>query len=329
MVTAKAVTINGKGGVEVLAMGTLEVREPGPGEVLVEVAAAGLNRADLLQRMGYYPAPPGAPPNVPGLEYAGRVAELGAGVSGLSVGDAVMGIAAGGGMASHITVHGREVIPVPEGMSLTDAAAIPEVFLTAYDALQLQGGLRTGQVVLLHAVGSGIGTAALQLVARAGARAFGTARTADKLDKCLGLGLAGGIHVQDGAFAEQLKALSGGRMADLILDTVGGAYLGENIRALALGGRLVVIGLLGGAKAELPLGLLLAKRASVHGSVLRSRPLEEKAALAQDFIVHVLPGFEDGSLRPVIDRVMPMADVAAAHTYLATDETLGKVILAW
>lgn len=329
MVKARAVTITGKGGVEVLAMGTLEVRAPGPGEVLVEIAAAGLNRADLLQRMGFYPAPPGAPADVPGLEYAGTVAEVGLGVTEVSVGDRVMGIAAGGGMASHITVHARETIPVPQGMSLTDAAAIPEVFLTAYDALQRQGELRMGQVVLLHAVGSGIGTAAVQLVKHAGGRAFGTARTQDKLDRCQELGLSGGIHVSEGNFAKQLAELTGGRLADLVLDTVGGAYLAENVRALALGGRLVVIGLLGGAKAELPLGLLLAKRASVRGSVLRSRPLEEKAALAQDFIAHVLPGFEAGALRPVVDRVMPMADVAEAHGYMANNENVGKVVLRW
>lgn len=329
MVTAKAVKIAGKGGVEVLSIGALEVRAPGPGEVLVEVAAAGLNRADLLQRMGFYPAPPGSPPDVPGLEYAGKVAEVGVGVTEVKPGDAVMGIAGGGSMATHITVHARETIPVPQGMSLTDAAAIPEVFLTAYDALQCQGRLQMGQVVLLHAAGSGIGTAASQLAALAGARAYGTARSADKLDRCRELGLAGAIHVQDGTFAKALSELTGGRLADVVLDTVGGAYLGENLRALALGGCLVVIGLLGGAKAELPLGLLLSKRARLVGSVLRSRALEEKAALTQDFIAHVLPGFESGALRPVVDRVMPMADVAAAHTYMASNESFGKVVLAW
>lgn len=329
MVVAKAVKIAGKGDVDVLTFGELEVAEPGPSEILVEVKAAGLNRADLIQRMGFYPAPPGAPPDVPGLEYAGTVAAVGAAVREFTPGDAVMGIVGGGAMATHLTVHAREAIPVPAGMSLTDAAAIPEVFLTAHDALTLQGGMRAGQVVLLHAVGSGIGTAAVQLARLTGAVPYGTARSQDKLDRCQPLGLAGGICVEDGKFAAALPGLTGGRFADLVLDTIGAAYLGENIAALALGGRVVVIGLLGGAKGDLPLGALLAKRASITGSVLRSRPLEEKAALSQDFIRHVLPGFASGKLKPVVDRVMPMADVQDAHRYMAENRNFGKVVLAW
>ena len=328
-VRAKAVRIQGKGDVDVLSVQELEVAGPGPSEILVEVAAAGLNRADLLQRMGMYPAPPGVPADVPGLEYAGTVAATGAAVTGLKVGDRVMGITGGGAMATHLTVHAREAIPVPKDMSLTDAAAIPEVFLTAYDALVVQGGMKMGQVVLIHAAGSGIGTAAIQLVRAAGARAFGTARSAAKLERCTALGMERGLHVQDGAFAKELLELTSGRPADLVLDTVGAAYLGENLSALAPLGTIVVIGLLGGAKGDLLLGALMAKRARIVGSVLRSRPLEDKAALSQDFIQHVLPGFAAGRLRPVVDRVMPMTEVGDAHTYLASNESFGKVVLAW
>lgn len=331
-ISARAVVIEGKGDVDVLRIGTLEVQRPGPGELLVEVAAAGLNRADTLQRRGLYPAPQGAPANVPGLEFAGTVAEVGAGVSEFAVADQVMGIVGGGGMASHLVVHAREAIRVPRGMSLSDAAAIPEVFLTAYDALFVQAGLGMGQTVLLHAIGSGIGTAALQLARAASAQPIGTSRTADKLERCAALGLAkeDGIAVAaDKRFAEQVRSRTNGRGADVILDTVGAAYLSENVAALAMQGTLVVIGLMGGASAELALSGLLAKRARVQGSVLRSRPLEEKAALAQAFSRAALPLFERGALRPVVDCVMPMAEVRQAHQRMERNETFGKIVLSW
>lgn len=330
--SARAVVIEGKGDVEVLRIGTLEVPAPGAGELLVEVAAAGLNRADTLQRRGLYPAPKGVPANVPGLEYAGTVAEVGAGVSEFAVGDRVMGIVGGGGMASQLVVHAREAIRVPDGMSLTDAAAIPEVFLTAYDALFVQAGLGMGQTVLLHAVGSGIGTAALQLARAVSAHPIGTSRTAEKLERCaaLGLGIGDGLAVgADKRFADQVRSRTGGRGADVILDTVGAAYLSENVAALAAQGTLVVIGLMGGASAELALAGLLQKRARVQGSVLRSRPLEEKASLAQAFARAALPLFERGVLRPVVDCVMPMAEVRQAHLRMEKNETFGKIVLSW
>jgi putative PIG3 family NAD(P)H quinone oxidoreductase len=266
---------------------------------------------------------------VPGLEYAGTVAQLGNGVSDFTVGDKVMGIVAGGGMATHVVVHAREAIKVPGKLSLAEAAAIPEVFLTAYDALFAQAGLGIGQVVLLHAIGSGIGTAALQLARIAGARAIGTSRSADKLERCKPLGLQDAILVSDKRFAAEVTRRSAGHGADIILDSVGAAYLAENLSALALKGRLVLIGLMAGATAEIALSVLLAKRAQLIGTVLRSRPLEEKASLAQAFTRDVLPLFERGAIVPVIDQVMPMQDIAQAHRRMEQDENFGKIVLTW
>jgi putative PIG3 family NAD(P)H quinone oxidoreductase len=323
-----AVRIRGKGDVDVLALDDFEVRAPGPGELLVQVKAAGLNRADILQRKGFYPAPPGAPVDVPGLEYAGTVSAVGEGVTGWQPGAPVMGIVGGGGMATHLVVHEREAIRVPEGMGLTEAAAIPEVFLTAYDAF-LQAGLSAGELVLVHAAGSGVGTAAVQLAATAGAHVIGTSRTADKLSGARALGMHEGILVDGGRFADKLGALAKGRLADVIVDGVGAAYLAENAKALAPRGRLVVIGLLGGATAEMPLGDFLRKRLTLIGTVLRSRPLEEKAILAQRFQREVVPRFERGQLKPVIDVVMHMRDVREAHRRMEQNESFGKIVLVW
>jgi len=330
MPIARAVRIKEPGGLEALHIDRVSVDDPGPGQILVEVAAAGLNRADLLQRRGLYPAPPGAPKDVPGLEYAGRVAAVGDGVRSLEIGDPVMGIVGGGAMATHLVVHEREAIRVPEGLALTHAAAIPEAFLTAYDALFEQAGLTSGERVLIHAVASGVGTAALQLARLAGARALGTSRTEDKLDRCAELGLAEGLHVTEGLFAEEVKERTDGRGVDVVLDLVGAAYLAENLASLAPLGRMVVIGLLGGAEAELPLGTLMKKRLRVLGSVLRTRPLEEKAILAQRFAARVAPLFAaDGPLSAVVDDVMPMAEVREAHARMERNETFGKLVLAW
>jgi NADPH:quinone reductase len=328
MPEAKAVRIVGKGDVDVLQLGSLSVASPGPSELLVRVAAAGLNRADTLQRKGFYPAPKGVVADVPGLEYAGTVERVGERVQDFAVGDAVMGIVAGGAMATHLVVHEREAVRVPKGMPLEEAAAIPEVFMTAFDAVFAQAGLRMGEVLLVHAVGSGVGTAALQLGLAAGARVVGTSRTEDKIARCRALGLQHGLVVGDKTFAKALQQEIGAG-ADVILDGVGAAYLGENIAALAPLGRVVVIGLLAGATGELPLGALLAKRAHVFGSVLRSRALEEKAALAQAFTREVLPLFEQGKLKPVVDSVLPMSEVRAAHQRMEKNETFGKIVLKW
>ena len=328
---AKAIKITGKGDVDVLSVGTHQVREPGPGELLVRVHGAGLNRADLLQRMGFYPAPSGAPADIPGLEYAGRVEAMGPLVRDFAVGDAVMGIVAGGAMASYVLVHERETLRAPRNLSLAEAAALPEVFLTAYDALFAHGQLTLGQVALIHAAGSGIGTAAIQLAKLAGALVVGTARSQKKLDACrdLKLGLDHGLRVTDKTFYNLFKDATRGRLADVVLDTVGASYLAENLKTVAPLGKIVTIGLLGGATGEMPLGLLLQKRATLIGSVLRSRSLEEKAVLTQRFARDILPLFESGKLRPIVDRVMPASDIQEAHRYMASNETFGKVIISF
>lgn len=326
MPIARAVRITGSGGPETLSLGELEVRSPGPSEVLVAVRAAGLNRADVLQRRGFYPAPIGAPPDVPGLELAGNVIEVGSAVQSYAPGDRVMAITAGGAMASYATLHERELMPMPVGMSFEDAAAIPEAFLTVYDALVLTGGLRPSQHVLLHAVGSGIGTAAVQLVRGYNAIPIGTSRTKSKLERCAALGLVHGIEAVEGRFAAAVKAVAP-RGVDLVLDTVGASYLPESIDALAEGGTIIGIGLVGGAKGTLPLGALLAKRAVVRGSTLRARPLEQKIALAQAFTREVLPLFARSVLAPVVDAVMPITDIREAHARMDENDTFGKIVM--
>lgn len=328
-INARAVRIRAPGGPEVLELGAITLRDPGPHEVLVEIEAAGLNRADCLQRRGVYPAPPGVTPDVPGLEFAGRVAALGSEVSRFEVGDPVMAITGGGAMATHILAHEGELLPIPAGLSAVEAAALPEAFVTAYDALVLQGGMGPGQHVLIHAVGSGVGTAALQLALAVGATPIGTTRKPDKLRRVEALGLVHGIVSGDGTFAERVRELGGGRSADLILDTVGARYLAENLKALAPRGRIVVIGLLGGAKGELPLGMLVAKRATILGSVLRSRSLGEKLALNAAFGAAVLPLFAARRLKPVIEDVLPMQDIQKAHARMESDELFGKLVLRW
>ncbi|MBT8494952.1 MAG: NAD(P)H-quinone oxidoreductase [Deltaproteobacteria bacterium] len=325
---ARAIRITEPGGPEVLQLCDLEVADPGPGQVLVEVAAAGINRADLLQRRGLYAAPAGYPADIPGLEYAGVVARVGEGVSRWSPGDRVMGIVGGGGLATHVVVHDREVIAAPKNMELTEVAAIPEVFLTAFDAMFTRGHARMGEWMVIHAAGSGVGIAALQLGQSAGLRCIGTSRTASKLERLRDLGLEHSIVVEGKSFADQVQAITKGG-ADVILDFIGGAYLGENLKAAAVLGRIVVIGLMGGAKAEMPMGLLLRKRLTMTGTVLRARPLEEKAALAQRFAREAVPLFESGALKPVVDSVMPMADAAEAHSRMEANDTCGKLILRW
>jgi len=325
---AKAIRIREPGGPEVLEVGEIELPSPGPSQVMVEVAAAGLNRADCLQRRGFYPAPPGVPADVPGLEFAGVVDSVGDAISAWKPGDRVMGIVGGGSMATRVVTEAAELMPVPKELSLEEAAAVPEVFLTAYDAIVLQGGLQAGQTALLHAVASGVGTAAIQIASAFGATTVGTSRTAHKLPRCTELGLTHAVLVEEGQFADTvLAAVPEG--ANVVLDTIGAAYLSQNVKVIAKKGRIIVIGLMGGVKGELALGALLAKRASIHGSVLRSRSAAEKAELTKSFTDEMLGRFATGELKPIIDDVLPMTDIQSAHQRMDTNETFGKLVLTW
>ncbi|MDH3200866.1 MAG: NAD(P)H-quinone oxidoreductase [Myxococcales bacterium] len=328
MPRARAIRIREAGGPEVLEIGEIELPKPAQTQVLVRVAAAGLNRADCLQRRGFYPAPRGVPADVPGLELAGVVEAVGAEVKDWAPGDRVMGIVGGGGMAERVVTQARELMRVPEGLSLDQAAAIPEAFLTAYDAVVLQGGLRRGESVLFHAVASGVGTAGIQLASVVGATSLGTSRTVEKLARCSSLGLGHAVLVDDGQFADQvLEAVPRG--VDVVLDTVGAAYLAQNLKVVAAKGRIIVIGLMGGVKGELSLGALLGKRASIRGSVLRSRSPAEKAELTAAFSQAMLGKFETGELRPIIDDVLPMTEIQTAHARMDANETFGKLVLSW
>jgi NADPH2:quinone reductase len=328
MVLAPSVIVTAPGGPEALALVDREVGDPGPEQVRIAVAAAGVNRADVLQRRGLYPAPPGVPADVLGLEFAGTVEAVGDEVDPSWIGRRAMGIVAGGGQAGALLTRADALLPVPDNLEWEQAAALPEAFLTSFDALVSQGRLAPEEVVLIHAVGSGIGTAALQLAGASNALAIGTSRTADKLRRCEEEhGLPVGLAVTDGTFADAVLEATDGHGADVILDTVGAAYLEQNLAALAPGGRLVVLGLLGGATGTLPLGTLLAKRARIVGSVLRSRSDEDKAALTAAVAERLGPLFNDGWLVPVVDEVFAAADVAAAHARLESDDTFGKLVL--
>ncbi len=327
----KAVRFTGKGGPEVVELAEVEAPTASRGEVLVRVRAAAMNRADLLQRRGLYPPPPGFKEEIPGLELAGEIAALGEAVTGWKVGDRVMAIAAGEAQAELAVVHERMLLRVPEGMSLEDAGALPEAGMTAHDAMFTIGGLRPGATVLIHAVGSGVATAALQIARAAGALTIGTSRTADKLEKARALGLDHGILVgkEEPKFADEVKRLTGRRGAAVILDFIGGSYAAENIASLAPGGRIVVIGTMGGPKVQLDLGLLMRARGSITGTVLRPRPLEEKIAATQAFARDVLPLIAAGKVKPVVDCVLPAARAREAHERMEKNDSFGKIVLAF
>jgi NADPH2:quinone reductase len=321
----------GAGGPEVLSQEERPDLAPGPSELLVRVRATALNRADLLQIRGNYAPPPDVSPDVPGLEYAGEVLAVGSRVRRFRPGDRVMGLVGGGAWAEQLTVHEREALPIPEGMDFTDAAALPEVYLTAFDALVLQGGLRTGETVLVHAIASGVGSAAALLCRAMGVRVVGTGRNATKLERAREWGVERTVLV-DGTpprFAEAVRHATGGRGVDLALDLVGGDYVPETLEALAPQGRVMLVGLVAGSRTQVNLGVLLMKRLRLTGTVLRSRPLEEKIALAQAAERHLLPLFRSGALKPVIDAVVPMKDIRDALARMASNETVGKVVLRW
>jgi putative PIG3 family NAD(P)H quinone oxidoreductase len=325
----KAVVFGGKGGPELVEV--REVPDPTPqrGEVLVRVRAAAMNRADLLQRRGLYPPPPGTREDIPGLELAGEVVRAGEGVAAWKSGDRVMAIASGEAQAELAVVHERMLLRIPDGMSFEDAGTLPEAGITSHDAMFTLGNLRPGWTVLVHAVGSGVSTAAVQIARAAGATVIGTSRTADKLERARALGMEHGILVsrEEPRFADEVRRLTGRRGAPLILDFVGGAYAAENLAALAPGGRVVVIGTMGGPKAALDLGLLMRARGSVVGTVLRPRPLDEKIRATQDFGRDVLPLVAAGRVRPVLDSALPMARAREAHERMERNESFGKLVL--
>ncbi|MCF6524054.1 NAD(P)H-quinone oxidoreductase [Streptomyces sp. JJ36] len=321
-----AITIPEPGGPEALVWAEVPDPEPGEGEVLVEVAASAANRADLLQRRGFYDPPPGASP-YPGLECAGRITALGPGVSGWAVGDEVCALLSGGGYAERVAVPAGQLLPVPEGLELATAAALPEVTCTVWSNVFMVAHLRPGETLLVHGGGSGIGTMAVQLAKAVGARVAVTAGSKEKLERCAELGADILINYREQDFVEELRAATDGRGADVILDIVGAKYLGRNVDALAVNGRLAIIGLQGGVKGELNLGALLAKRGAVTATSLRGRPLDEKAAIVAAVREHVWPLLADGRVGAVVDRTLPMREAAQAHRVLEDSTHVGKVVL--
>ncbi|MBZ5640696.1 MAG: NAD(P)H-quinone oxidoreductase [Acidobacteriia bacterium] len=322
----RAVVISRPGGPGVLEL--RDVPEPayGPEEVRVAVRATALNRADLLQRRGRYPAPPGAPADIPGLEFAGEVESRGERVVDLRPGDRVMGLLGGGGYAEKVSLHERMCLRIPPTLGWEEAAAVPEAFMTAFDALFERGRLRPGGTVLLHAAASGVGTAALQIAGVAGARAIALSRSADKRRRLEEMGLTPVFDPASPGLAESIRAAAGGGV-DLVVDLLGADAWGVNLEVLDTGGRIVLVGTVSGSRVEADLSLLMRKRLTVVGTVLRSRPIEEKIALARAFDRRVVPLLASGRLRPVIDRVLPLAAAAQAHAAMEANENFGKIVL--
>jgi putative PIG3 family NAD(P)H quinone oxidoreductase len=319
----RAVIASGTGGPEVLSVGEVPDPTPGPGEVLVAVAATAVNRADTLQRQGFYPPPPGAS-DVIGLECSGTVAALGDGVEGWAVGDEVCALLAGGGYAAYVVVPAGQLMPVPAGVSLVEAAALPEVACTVWSNVFMVAGLQPGDRFLVHGGSGGIGTMAIQLASALSAKVFTTAGSAEKLAACAELGADVTINYREEDFVEVVKADGG---ADVILDNMGAKYLGRNVEALATEGRLVIIGMQGGAKGELDINALLRKRGAVIATSLRARPVDDKAAICASVVENVWPLVADGTVRPIVHTTMPLEDVAAAHALMESSDHIGKTVL--
>lgn len=324
----RAVYITNFGGPE-----NLEIREvPNPpkpvgSNILVRVRAAGLNRADLLQRKGFYPAPEGYSSNIPGLEFAGEVIEVGDEVRSWKAGDRVMAITAGEAQAELVSVDESLLFAIHERLSFTEAAAIPEAYITAHDAIFTQGQLQPNETLLVHAVASGVGIAAVQIAKQSLATVVGTSRSENKLARALELGLDRGIVPSNGAFSEEVRSVTGGKGADVILDLVGASYFKENLASLATKGRLILVGLTGGSKVEFDMALALHKRARIIGTVLRARSVQEKAEATRAFVEHSMRYIESGAVAPVVDKVFPAAEVRAAHEFLESNASFGKVVL--
>jgi putative PIG3 family NAD(P)H quinone oxidoreductase len=323
----KAVVFARPGGPEVLELRDVAPPEPGPGEVLIDVGATALNRADLLQRRGLYPAPPGAS-ELLGLECAGVVASLGPGTSASRAGDRVMALLAGGGYAERVSVPELQTLPIPRGLDVPSAAAIPEAFLTAYEALFNVARLAPTEWVLVHAAAGGVGSAAVQLAKASGARVVATTSGGEKGKLAEALGADRVVDYRSEDFAAAALEATSGKGVDVVVDFVGSAYADAHSRCLAAGGRHVVLGLLGGAKASLDLGRLLMKRHSIAGVVMRTRSLADKAAIVEGFRRRFLPLFETGRLRPVVDRIYALSDVRLAHERMEANLNLGKIVLS-
>jgi NADPH:quinone reductase len=322
----RAVVITHAGGPEVLEIQSVAMPEPVGDQVRVRVRAAGLNRADIAQRMGAYPAPPGVPSDIPGMEFAGVVDAVGPLARSWKPGQRVMGIIGGGGQAEYLVQQEGMLIEIPENLDFVQAAAIPEVFITAHDALFTQAGLQMGERVLIHAAGSGVGTAAIQLARSVGTTVYGTARTADKLERAKTLGLDVGLSPQN--FAAEIKELTNKAGVHVVLDFIGAPYLEQNLQSLASWGRLVYLATLGGAQANINLGLVMAKRIQIRGCTLRTRTLEEKLAATRRFATQALPLLARGQIRPIVEQVYPLAEIAAAHRAMEENSNFGKLILS-
>jgi putative PIG3 family NAD(P)H quinone oxidoreductase len=322
----RAVIADGAGGPEVLSVAELPDPEPGPGEVVLQVAAAGLNRADLLQRQGFYPPPPGAS-DIIGMECSGTVAALGEGVTGWSVGDEACALLSAGGYAERVAVPAGQLMPLPAGVDLVTAAALPEVAATVWSNVFMVAGLKPHETLLVHGGAGGIGTFAIQLAHQLGAKVLTTAGTADKRAACVALGADVAIDYREQDFVEGVKESTDGRGADVILDNMGAQYLDRNIDALALEGRLVIIGMQGGTRAELDINKLLRKRGAVIATTLRARPTAEKSAICASVVEHVWPLVAEGLVQPIVHGTMPLAEVAAAHTLMESGAHSGKILL--
>ncbi len=322
----KAIVLEGFGDASVMRLGEVPAPELVPGALRIRVAATAVNRADLMQRRGLYPPPPGASP-VLGLECAGLVAEVGEGVAGWRAGERAMALLAGGGYAEEVVVDAGCALRVPERLSLEEAAAVPEVFLTVFLNVFQLGALPEGGAALVHGGGSGIGTAAIQCVRAAGGRIVVTAGSEPKCLRCRELGANLAVNYRDGDFVAACRELTAGRGVDVVLDSIGAPYLERNLASLAVGGRLALIGLMGGAKAEINLGLLLLRRLQLIGSTLRARPAVEKAGIAAGFEARFGPALAAGEIRPIVDRVLPLARAAEAHRLVEASEHFGKVVL--
>jgi putative PIG3 family NAD(P)H quinone oxidoreductase len=323
----KAIVIEQPGDESCMNLGEANAPEMRPGAIRIRVAACAVNRADLLQRQGFYPPPPGAS-DILGLECAGEVVEVASDVTNFAVGDRAMALLAGGGYSEDVVVSAGSAMKVPERLSYEQAAAVPEVFLTVFLNVFQLAGLKAGDTALVHGGGSGIGTAFIQLVKEAGARCIITAGSEEKCKRCLELGADVAVNYREGDFVAEAKAATDGAGVDVILDSIGGSYLAQNLDALATGGRLVLIGLMGGAKAEIPLGMVLAKRLQVLGSTLRARPDAEKAAIVAGLLEQFGAALDAGTIGPIVDRVMPLAEAGDAHRLIKASEHFGKVVLS-